>query len=77
MILMDLMMSNCKQYVFHFNSNGEVTRIPRAKWNRILERTILTGWIYQIWGLTACLWLATIFIAMSSLISTGFPNRKQ
>jgi len=42
-----------------------------------LVGTILSGWIYQIWGLAACLWSATIFIAMSSLISTGFPNRKQ
>lgn len=42
-----------------------------------LVGTVLSGWIYQVWGLEACLWLATIFIAMSSLISTGFPNRKQ
>ena len=25
------------EYVFHFNSNGEVTRIPRARWNRIID----------------------------------------
>lgn len=42
-----------------------------------LVGTILSGWIYQTWGLEACLWLATIFIIMSSLISIGFPNRKQ
>ena len=42
-----------------------------------LVGTVLSGWIYQLWGLEACLWLATIFIAMSSLISTGSPNRKQ
>lgn len=42
-----------------------------------LVGTILSGWIYQVWGLEACLWLATLFVAMSSLISTGFPNRKQ
>ena len=42
-----------------------------------LVGTVLSGWIYQVWGLEACLWLATIFIAMSSLISTGIPNRKQ
>ena len=35
MILMGLMMSSYTEYVFHFNSNGEVTRIPRARWNRI------------------------------------------
>lgn len=30
-------MSSYTEYVFHFNSNGKVTCIPRAKWNRILE----------------------------------------
>ena len=37
MILMGLMMSSYTEYVFHFNSNGDVTRIPRARWNRIRE----------------------------------------
>ena len=34
---MVLMMSSYTEYVFHFNSNGEVIRIPRAKWNRIRD----------------------------------------
>lgn len=42
-----------------------------------LVGTVLSGWIYQVWGLEACLWLATLFIAASFLISTRFPNRKQ
>ena len=42
-----------------------------------LVGTILSGWIYQYWGLEMCLWLATLFIAVSSLISSRFPNRKQ
>lgn len=37
MILMALMMSSYTEYVFHFNRNGEVTRIPRARWNRIRD----------------------------------------
>lgn len=37
MILMGLMMSSYTEYVFHFNSNGKVTRIPQTKWNRILQ----------------------------------------
>ncbi|GAA5141880.1 organoarsenical effux MFS transporter ArsJ [Thalassotalea piscium] len=31
--------------------------------------TILSGWIYQAYGLTACLWISTLFIGIAALLS--------
>lgn len=31
--------------------------------------TLLSGWIYQQWGLAACLWCSTLLIASASIIS--------
>nr|WP_320136576.1 organoarsenical effux MFS transporter ArsJ [uncultured Amphritea sp.] len=36
--------------------------------------TVLSGWIYQDFGLAACLWVATLFIAITALISLGLPK---
>lgn len=30
-------MSSVTEYVFNFDSNGKIERIPRARWNRIRE----------------------------------------
>jgi len=38
--------------------------------------TILSGWIYQAYGLTACLWGSVIFLFLSALFSIGLPNSK-
>ncbi len=31
--------------------------------------TLLSGWVYQQWGMAACLWCSTVFIALASVIS--------
>lgn len=39
-----------------------------------LTGTLLSGWIFQQYGLAMCLWIAAGFIALSALISTGLHN---
>jgi len=39
--------------------------------------TILSGWVFQKWGLEACLWCSTGFVLLSTLISTRLPKQKQ
>ena len=39
--------------------------------------TVLSGWIYQKWGLEACLWWSTGFVFMTMIISIGLPTQKQ
>lgn len=39
--------------------------------------TVLSSWLYQKWGLEVCLWLSTIFILTTALISAGLPMQKQ
>ena len=36
--------------------------------------TVLSGWVYQVWGLTACLWLSTAFILTAAAISLFLPR---
>jgi len=31
--------------------------------------TVLSGWIYQAYGLTACLWVSSAFLMLTVLIS--------
>ena len=38
--------------------------------------TILSGWVYQQWGLSACLWISSGFIALAALLSLGLPRHK-
>lgn len=37
--------------------------------------TVLSGWVFQTWGLNACLWVSASFIALAALISNRLPNR--
>ena len=37
--------------------------------------TILSGWIYQVAGLEACLWISSAFLAMTVAISVYLPQR--
>ncbi len=37
--------------------------------------TLLSGWIFQAYGLAACLWVSSGFIAVAALISIGLPRR--
>lgn len=36
--------------------------------------TLLSGWVYQAYGLEACLWVSSGFIALAALISLGLPK---
>ncbi|EKO3578317.1 organoarsenical effux MFS transporter ArsJ [Vibrio metschnikovii] len=38
--------------------------------------TILSGWIFQEWGLAACLWVSFAFLLLTTLISIGLPKVK-
>lgn len=37
--------------------------------------TVLSGWVYQVAGLEACLWLSTLFVALAAGISLALPRR--
>lgn len=37
--------------------------------------TVLSGWVFQAFGLIACLWVSAAFLAMASLISLLLPIR--
>ncbi|PAR56541.1 MFS transporter [Vibrio metoecus] len=39
--------------------------------------TILSGWVFQLWGLAACLWVSFVFLVLTTLISFWLPNRTQ
>jgi predicted MFS family arabinose efflux permease len=36
--------------------------------------TVLSGWVYQAYGLPACLWISTVFILLAALFSLGLPR---
>lgn len=36
--------------------------------------TVLSGWVYQYWGLAACFWISTLFIALAALLSRALPK---
>ncbi|EKO3593816.1 TPA: organoarsenical effux MFS transporter ArsJ [Vibrio metschnikovii] len=38
--------------------------------------TILSGWVFQEWGLAACLWVSFTFLLLTTLISIGLPKAK-
>ncbi|UJF22834.1 organoarsenical effux MFS transporter ArsJ [Shewanella sp. OMA3-2] len=39
--------------------------------------TVLSGWVYQLYGMAACLWISAIFIALAALISIKLPRHQQ
>lgn len=36
--------------------------------------TVLSGWVFQTYGLVACLWVSTLFVALAALISLKLPR---
>ena len=36
--------------------------------------TLLSGWVYQAYGLEACLWISSTFVLLAALISLGLPR---
>jgi len=37
--------------------------------------TVLSGWVYQQYGLEACLWISSVFIALAGLLSLALPQQ--
>ncbi|MFC6635667.1 organoarsenical effux MFS transporter ArsJ [Microbulbifer taiwanensis] len=35
-----------------------------------LAGTILSGWVYQAWGLEACLWISAVFLLLAALLAS-------
>lgn len=35
--------------------------------------TVLSGWVFQAYGLEACLWVSTLFVALAAIISLALP----
>ena len=35
--------------------------------------TVLSGWVFQTWGLAACLIISTLFLLTAALLSRGLP----
>ncbi|MGV8844075.1 MAG: organoarsenical effux MFS transporter ArsJ [Pseudomonas sp.] len=42
-----------------------------------LVGTLLSGWIYQAYGLAACLWISSAFVLLAALISMGLPRHAE
>lgn len=38
--------------------------------------TVLSGWVFQAYGLTWCLYISTIFVLLAALLSLGLPRHK-
>ncbi|MTI08433.1 organoarsenical effux MFS transporter ArsJ [Curvivirga aplysinae] len=38
--------------------------------------TVLSGWIYQVYGLAACLWVSVAFLTLTTLISIRLPKHE-
>lgn len=39
-----------------------------------LSGTVLSGWVYQAYGMAACLWISAAFIGLATLISIKLPR---
>ena len=39
--------------------------------------TVLSGWVYQVYGLEACLWISSAFVLLAALISIGLPRHAE
>ncbi|MDT8896163.1 organoarsenical effux MFS transporter ArsJ [Halomonas sp. I1] len=42
-----------------------------------LVGTMLSGWLYQVHGLSACLWVSAALVAASALMALALPGRQQ
>lgn len=39
--------------------------------------TLLSGWVYQAYGLEACLWISSLFVTIAAMISIALPRHTQ
>jgi predicted MFS family arabinose efflux permease len=35
--------------------------------------TVLSGWIFQVYGIGACLWVSAVFVTLAALLSLALP----
>ncbi|MBW4934862.1 organoarsenical effux MFS transporter ArsJ [Marinobacter sp. F4206] len=38
--------------------------------------TLLSGWVYQSYGLAACLWVSSAMVALAAVFTAGLPERR-
>jgi len=38
--------------------------------------TVLSGWVFQVWGLAACLWISAVLIVVSAVIAFRLPRHR-
>lgn len=38
--------------------------------------TVLSGWVYQQYGLEACLWISSLFVILAALLSLALPKQQ-
>ncbi|MNN87070.1 hypothetical protein D3C81_2045720 [compost metagenome] len=36
--------------------------------------TVLSGWVFQAYGLVACLWISAAFVLLAAVISMALPR---
>ncbi|GAA5523558.1 hypothetical protein Maes01_00106 [Microbulbifer aestuariivivens] len=41
-----------------------------------LAGTVLSGWLFQAYGLSACLWVSALFLVVAAAISLGLPRNE-
>ncbi|REG77585.1 organoarsenical effux MFS transporter ArsJ [Marinomonas pollencensis] len=39
--------------------------------------TVLSGWVFQVWGFSACLWVSFAFLITTTLVSLWLPKHKK
>ncbi len=39
--------------------------------------TLLSGWVFQAYGLQACLWVSSLFVLLAAIISLRLPRHTQ
>lgn len=42
-----------------------------------LMGTVLSGWVYQVYGLGACLWISSAFVSLAALVSIALPRHAE
>lgn len=42
-----------------------------------LVGTLLSGWVFQAYGLETCLWVSSMFVLTAALISIGLPRHHE
>jgi len=64
-------------YTSHENAAVDVGFYYMANAMGRLIGTVLSGAVYQYWGLEGCLWWSAGFVLVTTLLSAGLPSQKQ